>query len=119
MQAGKISPKHAYLIIAHNKFKQLAVLLSLLDDPRNDIFLHIDRKSPYNNQIRQELSKYIKYSRVTEINRSHIMWGGSNLVKCELDLLSEAAKGHYAYYYKSYFTKFHLIHPFAIFEQNE
>lgn len=30
--------KHAYLIIAHNKFEQLKFLTKLLDDPQNDIY---------------------------------------------------------------------------------
>ena len=34
--------KHAYLIIAHNNWKQLSLLLSVLDDERNDIYIHID-----------------------------------------------------------------------------
>lgn len=37
--------KHAYLIIAHDNWKILEKLLILLDDKRNDIYLHIDRKS--------------------------------------------------------------------------
>ena len=37
--------KHAYLIIAHSNLKQLQQLLLLLDDPRNDIYIHIDAKS--------------------------------------------------------------------------
>ena len=37
--------KHAYLIIAHDKFEQLKRLLLLLDDERNDIYLHIDSKA--------------------------------------------------------------------------
>lgn len=37
--------KHAYLIIAHNEPDVLSVLVRMLDDPRNDIFLHIDSKS--------------------------------------------------------------------------
>lgn len=36
--------KHAYLIIAHNDFDILEKLLVLLDDDRNDIFIHIDKK---------------------------------------------------------------------------
>lgn len=36
--------KHAYLIMAHNQFHILEVLLNLIDDERNDIFLHIDKK---------------------------------------------------------------------------
>ena len=37
--------KHAYLIIAHKNLCQLKVLINLLDDPRNDIFVFIDKKA--------------------------------------------------------------------------
>ena len=37
--------KHAYLIIAHSNLEQLHKLLLLLDDPRNDIYIHLDLKS--------------------------------------------------------------------------
>ena len=37
--------RHAYLIIAHNKFNQLRELLSLIDDYRNDIYVHIDKRA--------------------------------------------------------------------------
>lgn len=37
--------KHAYLIIAHSNLKQIHKLLLLLDDPRNDIYIHLDLKS--------------------------------------------------------------------------
>ncbi|MGN1262595.1 MAG: glycosyl transferase, partial [Prevotella sp.] len=36
--------RHAYLIMAHNEWDLLNTLLSLIDDERNDIFLHIDKK---------------------------------------------------------------------------
>ena len=36
--------KHAFLIMAHNQFDLLEMLIKLLDDPRNDIYLHIDQK---------------------------------------------------------------------------
>lgn len=36
--------KHAYLIMAHNNFYILEKLLRLLDDSRNDIYVHIDKK---------------------------------------------------------------------------
>lgn len=36
--------KHAYLIIAHNKFEQLAFLVSLLDYKYHDIYILIDKK---------------------------------------------------------------------------
>ena len=37
--------KHAYLIIAHNEPEVLRTLLAMLDDVRNDIFVHIDRRA--------------------------------------------------------------------------
>ena len=36
--------KHAYLIIAHGQFEILRNMISSIDDDRNDIFVHIDRK---------------------------------------------------------------------------
>ncbi|MBB6130757.1 beta-1,6-N-acetylglucosaminyltransferase [Mucilaginibacter lappiensis] len=36
--------KHAYLIIAHHEFNVLKRLLQMLDDERNDIFIHFDKK---------------------------------------------------------------------------
>lgn len=36
--------KHAYLIIAHNQFALLKELLKSIDDERNDIYIHIDKK---------------------------------------------------------------------------
>ena len=36
--------KHAYLIMAHNNLYVLEKLLLLLDDYRNDIYIHIDAK---------------------------------------------------------------------------
>ena len=37
--------KHAFLIIAHNEYPVLRALLSMLDDERNDIYLHIDQRA--------------------------------------------------------------------------
>ena len=36
--------KHAYLIMAHTQPELLKKLLQMLDDERNDIYLHIDKK---------------------------------------------------------------------------
>ena len=37
--------KHAYLVMAHHQFPLLQTTLRLLDDPRNDFFIHIDKKA--------------------------------------------------------------------------
>ncbi len=36
--------KHAYLILAHNEPELLSLLVERLDDVRNDIYIHFDRK---------------------------------------------------------------------------
>ena len=38
------SMKHAYLILAHNEPELLSLLIERLDDARNDIYIHFDRK---------------------------------------------------------------------------
>lgn len=40
--------RHAYLIIAHNEPDLLATLVHMIDDERNDIYIHIDSKSDKN-----------------------------------------------------------------------
>lgn len=37
--------KHAYLVMAHKDDETLRTLLRSLDDPRNDIFIHMDAKN--------------------------------------------------------------------------
>lgn len=36
--------KHAYLIIAHNNFEVLEILIKMLDYKHNDLYVHIDKK---------------------------------------------------------------------------
>ena len=37
--------KHAYLIIAHSEYPILQILLSMLDEYGNDVYLHIDKRA--------------------------------------------------------------------------
>ena len=39
------APRHAYLIAAHDQPELLKLLLRLLDDEANDLYLHIDKKA--------------------------------------------------------------------------
>ena len=52
--------KHAYCIITHGDPYCLNVLTHLLDDSRNDIFIHVDKK------VNIDIIKHIKlkYSRL-------------------------------------------------------
>ena len=85
--------KHAYLMIAHTNFEQLQTLIDLLDDPRNDIYLHIDKKS-------KNVPRFsAKYSQLHLVEPMNVIWGGHSQVHCELKLMEAAAKGHYRYYH--------------------
>lgn len=87
--------RHAYLIMAHNNFQVLDKLISLLDDPRNDIYVHLDKKAKNirTNEFRT------KNSGLYFIKKIKIHWGGFSQIKCELLLLKAAYKKNYDYYH--------------------
>ena len=89
--------KHAYLIIAHNEFHMLKKLLTELDDVRNDIYIHIDRKTK--NVDEKEISSWVSNSAVFFVPRIKIFWGHHSIMKCELNMLKMAVKGNYHYYH--------------------
>ncbi len=78
--------KHAYLILAHHEFDLLAFLIQSLDDPRNDIFLHIDKKVVACPVLQT------KYANLYVLeNRIDVRWGDVSIVEAEL-LLFQTAK---------------------------
>jgi hypothetical protein len=95
--------KHAYMIIAHNEFDLLEILVRLLDDPRNDIYVHIDAKvKDFDFKSFQALTQYSRL-RFTP-RRISATWGDFSLVNTELLLLQTAVAGEdpaqpYAYYH--------------------
>ena len=89
--------KHAYLIMAHNNFYILEKLLKLLDDERNDIYIHIDKK--VNNFDFNYFKNICVRSNIKFIKRIKVYWGGYSQVKCELNLLKQAIKNNYEYYH--------------------
>ena len=88
---------HAYLIMAHKDDYTFRSLLRLIDDQRNTIFIHMDRKnSTYN------FEKVIKYvqTKVIHVKRIDVKWGGYSLIEAELTLLQTAVKyGDFQYYH--------------------
>ena len=88
--------KHAYLIIAHNEPDILKLLVSVLDDERNDIYVHIDVKASFDGKdIKTEKSNLCLIQ-----NRIDARWGDFSLIEVELALFGEAYKnGHYSYYH--------------------
>lgn len=64
--------KFAYLVIAHNEPKIFATLVSLLDDERNDIFVHVDKKADISQF---QVCKPTK-SKMYFVERQNVDWGG-------------------------------------------
>ncbi|MFC3932046.1 beta-1,6-N-acetylglucosaminyltransferase [Streptococcus dentapri] len=92
--------KHAYLVIAHSHFDQLAFLVSLLDNADNDIFIHIDAKASFSQADEQELRTACQQSNLIITERQAIYWGGFSQVKAELLLFKAAHNyGHYDFYH--------------------
>lgn len=103
--------KHAYLIMAHNEFKLLEKLIEVLDDERNNIYIHIDLKSKINIEDKIKVNKY--KSSIYFVERMKVNWGSSSQIQCELNLLKAATEKSYDYY--------HLISgaDFPLKNQNE
>lgn len=89
--------KHAYLILAHGSFGLLQRLLSCIDDERNDIYIHYDKKC--GNLPQLEVKRSRLYILPLE-ERVAVYWGDISVVKAEFALFA-AAKRHssYAYYH--------------------
>lgn len=91
--------KHAYLIMAHGNYTQLGKLVSVLDDERNDIYIHIDKKTKnFNEKIISVSNSNIKFVKPINVN-----WGGDSQIKCELSLLEAAVKSDVNY------SRYHLL----------
>lgn len=88
--------KHAYLIIAHEEFEVLQKLVEALDDKRNDIFIHMDKK------VRNLPVLRCKKAGLSWVeNRVDVCWGHVSQIESEY-VLFEAAKESgalYAYYH--------------------
>lgn len=65
--------KHAYLVMAHNNIEQLIRLVRVLEDERNDIYIHLDSNVKDRNFLKQELKS--DYSKVEFIERLNVNWG--------------------------------------------
>lgn len=77
--------KHAYLVIAHNEFDILNLLIGSLDDLRNDIYIHLDAKC---NEIPKLKCKYSFLYFLP--NRIDVRWGDYSVVEAEMQLFEYA-----------------------------
>ena len=92
--------KHAYLVLAHRNWDQLTILLKLLDDNLNDIYLHIDKKSILSDEQIEIFKEAVTKSKLVLVNRVSVSWGGYSIVEGEIALLREATSNEeYQYYH--------------------
>lgn len=93
-----IREKHAYLLIVHEYNYVLETLIKCLDNEKNDIYIHVDRKTkefPF-----KKLERCIKKSKIIFIPRIDVYWGGYSQIKAEIELLKNAKKNReYSYYH--------------------
>ncbi|MCQ2137435.1 MAG: glycosyl transferase [Bacteroidales bacterium] len=87
--------RHAYLIIAHNEFEVLRKLVAVLDDVRNDIYVHIDKKVSTLPEIKTRKSGLYVLD-----NRIDVRWGHYSQIETEMLLFETAQRnGPYDYYH--------------------
>lgn len=89
--------RHAYLILVHNQPKLLQVLIDMIDDERNDIFIHVDVKA----DLRLFSDIHAESSRITYTKkRVKISWSEYSMVEAEYVLLETAKRtAPYSYYH--------------------
>lgn len=90
--------KHAYLIIAHNEFEVLQKLIAALDDERNSIYVHIDKK------VKQIPVLAVSNARLFILNkRIDVRWGHVSQIETEYALFETALESAEQY------SRYHLI----------
>jgi len=87
--------KHAFLIIAHDNWDIVQMLVAGLDNEGNDIFLHIDRKAKAPSVICTKKSGLYVIK-----NPVDVRWGSVSQIKSEYKLFEEALRhNEYEYYH--------------------
>ncbi|MDR2273480.1 MAG: beta-1,6-N-acetylglucosaminyltransferase [Sphingobacterium sp.] len=87
--------KHAFLVLAHNEFAVMERLLYCLDDERNDIYIHFDRKLDQLPDFRLRKARLFVLS-----DRVDVRWGDVSMIEAEYKLFETAARRQtYAYYH--------------------
>ena len=91
--------KHAYLFMVCDHLEVLKRTLKLIDDERNDIYIHVDIKSNIIDELKK-ITSSLKFSNLYYTPRIDVRWGDFSQIKCELLLLKEASKNKsYQYYH--------------------
>lgn len=87
--------RHAFLIMTHNQFLTLKELVSVLDDERNDIYIHFDKK------VKSIPELHTSHSRLVILkDRVNVIWGDVSQIQAEYALFKAAFHpDRYAYYH--------------------
>lgn len=91
--------KHACLIMIHNNYEQVRYLLELLDSYDNDLYIHVDLKSRFEDEDKSFLIRNVRKSKIYFVQRISVSWGGFSQIRAEQILLSEAVKKYHDYYH--------------------
>lgn len=91
--------RHAYLIIAHHEFEILNMLIKALDDSRNDIYIHFDKKIDLLPQIKTANANLFILQ-----NRLDVRWGHTSQIDVEILLFESAYNNR-----NSQYSYFHLL----------
>lgn len=89
--------KHAFLIMAHNRFDQLELLVKSLNHADVGIFIHIDSSSHDFPSI--DFNSFLDENQVVEIIFGKVYWGGYTQIQAEQKLFAAAATRGYDYYH--------------------
>lgn len=92
--------KHAYLIISHQDFDILECIVKLIDDKRNDIFIHIDKK--VTDFDKDKFKLLANKSNIFFVKNYDVKWGEYSLIQAEMSLFKES-------YLNDDYRYFHLI----------
>ncbi len=91
--------KHAFLIMIHENFGQVARLIKKLDNQWADIYIHVDKKALFTKEDEEMLKNSCKESSVYFSKRISVTWGGYSQIVAYMQLLKEAAVNNYDYYH--------------------
>lgn len=87
--------KHAYLILTHGEFEVLKLLIASLDDFRNDIYIHFDKKVEKLPNLETKRSRLVVLDK-----RVSVSWGDVSMLEAEMNLFEKASnEGSYMYYH--------------------
>lgn len=82
------------MITAYNNPKNLDRLLSLLDDDRNEIFLHYDIKA---GEEAKKAVRAMKHARLHMVPSMNVKWGDVSQIECTLRAMHAALKWDWDY----------------------